>query len=185
MRNRKSRPWENEKGKIFPFNFDPKFLSWAASATSTFFNDWLTYYFHTLLKTIKKAILLEITMNPPNAIHFSVNLISKTIFPWQTVKFVFQYCQLNVTKWCSQRVVSNCLWKSTTVQPSNKKWWVLPYKPYFFCKFLIFCFCEKSKNRSTNIKFNFLDFRLLPTVRAVEQAIISLQGALALSPRLG
>ena len=31
------RPWENEKGKLFPFNFGPKFSSWAASATSTFF----------------------------------------------------------------------------------------------------------------------------------------------------
>ena len=110
------------------------------------FNDWSTYYFHTLLKTIKKAILLEITMNPPNAIHFSVNLISKTIFPWQTVKFVFQYCQLNVTKWCSQRVVSNCLWKSTTVQPSNKKWWVLPYKSYIFSvNFLFSVFVRNQK----------------------------------------
>ena len=35
------RPWENEKGKFFPFNFDPNFSSWVAPATSTFFKIFL------------------------------------------------------------------------------------------------------------------------------------------------
>ena len=39
MRYGSFRPWENEKGKFYPFNFDPNFSSWAASATSTFLPD--------------------------------------------------------------------------------------------------------------------------------------------------
>ena len=84
MRYGSFRPWENEKGKLFPFHFDPNFSSWAAPATSTFFKI-ISESFIKNYKRSKKFEISSLHVRMPNHI-LILNETIKTNF-WRRVAY--------------------------------------------------------------------------------------------------